>query len=96
MSHRNKPRPQSTRSARLAWPVVALGVVLIVAAIFLLTRRGDAGAGGTPHVAVDTQKIDYGYVKFGETRAFEINVTNTGDGVLRFEKKPYIEVLEGC
>jgi hypothetical protein len=76
------------------WPVIALGVVLVVAAIFLLTRRGDSG--GTPHLAVDTQRIDYGYVKFGETRPIQVRVTNTGDGVLRFKQKPYIEVLEGC
>jgi hypothetical protein len=93
MSRRNKPRPPR-RPLSLLLPVVALGAVLVIAAIFLLARRGDSG--GTPHLAVDTQKIDYGYVKFGETRAFEINVTNTGDGALRFAKRPYIEVLEGC
>jgi mannose-1-phosphate guanylyltransferase len=47
-------------------------------------------------IAVDRQTIDYGYVKFGETRAFEFAVTNAGDGVLRFKEKPYIEILEGC
>lgn len=93
MSNRNKPRPQH-RSVGLALPVVVLGVILIVAAVFLLTQR--SAPGGTPQVAVDTQRIDYGDVKFGETRAFEIKVTNAGDGVLRFKEKPYIEVLEGC
>ena len=44
----------------------------------------------------NSRQIDYGYVKFGETRTFEIKVTNTGDGSLRFTEKPYIEVLEGC
>ena len=93
MSHRNKPRPNHSSSG-LVWPAIALGVVLLLAAIFLLTRRGDSG--GTPHLAVDQQRIDYGYVRFGETRAFEVRVTNVGDGVLRFKEKPYIEVLEGC
>jgi hypothetical protein len=93
MSQRNKPRSQGRKSA-IAWPVVALGAILILAAIFLVSRPRDSG--GTPRVAVDAQQIDYGYVKFGETRAFEVNVTNTGDGVLRFGEKPYIEVLEGC
>jgi hypothetical protein len=69
-------------------------VLLVVAAVLLLSRRGDGG--GTAQIIVDQQKIDYGYVKFGETRAFEISVTNAGDGALRFKKKPYIEILEGC
>jgi hypothetical protein len=45
---------------------------------------------------VDQDKIDYGYVKFGETRQFALKVTNTGDGTLRFKEQPYLEVLEGC
>ena len=93
MSHRNKARPQH-RNWSLVWPMLAFGVILVIAAIFLLGRQG--GSSGTPRVAVDTNRIEYGYVKFGETRAFQVRVTNTGDGVLRFKEKPYIEVLEGC
>lgn len=93
MSQRRKPRKHGGRR-NLALPAIVFGALLILAAVILLTRQ-DSG-GGTPRLAVDTQKIDYGYVKFGETRAFEIQVSNAGDGVLRFEKEPYIEVLEGC
>jgi hypothetical protein len=93
MSQRNRPR-QHERRAKVAWPFIAFGVLLLAAAVFLLTRPGDEG--GTPRIAVDRQTIDYGYVKFGETRAFEFDVTNAGDGVLRFKEKPYIEILEGC
>jgi hypothetical protein len=45
---------------------------------------------------VDQEKIDYGYVPFGESRSFAIQVTNTGDGTLRLQDEPYIEVVEGC
>ena len=77
------------------WPLVALGgVLLLVAAFFLATRNGDGG--GSPSLTVDQQKIDYGYVKFGESRSFAIKVTNTGDGELHFKEDPYIEVVEGC
>ena len=93
MSHRNKPRSHS-KTVGIVWPLIVFGIILLGAAIFLLTRPGDSG--GTPQLAVDTTRVDYGYVKFGETRAFEINATNTGDGVLRFKEKPYIEILEGC
>ena len=76
------------------WPLVALGGVLLLVAAFFLARQGVGG--GTPSIQVDQQRIDYGYVKFGESRSFTIRVTNTGDGTLRFEEKPYIEVVEGC
>jgi hypothetical protein len=95
MSQRNKPRTHGQHS-NLALPIVIFGVILIVTAIVLLTRRGGGSDSGTPQIVVDQQMIDYGYVKFGETRAFEIVVTNVGDGALKFQKTPYVEVLEGC
>lgn len=81
-------------------PLLALllgGVLLIVAALFFAFSGSSGGdGGGTPQLAVDQDKIDYGYVKFGVNKTFTIKVTNTGDGVLRFKDKPYIQVLEGC
>ncbi len=77
------------------WPLVFLGgILLIVAAFFFANRGGDGG--GTPSIAVDQEKIDYGDVKFGVNKTFAIKVTNTGNGTLRFKEDPYIEVLEGC
>ena len=77
------------------WSLVAIGgVLLIIAAFFFANRGGDGG--GTPSIAVDQQKIDYGDVKFNVKKTFAIKVTNTGDGTLRFKEEPYIEVLEGC
>ena len=99
MSHSHRPHHRARRS-NLAWPIIAAGAVLLVLAGFLFARQSGSGGAsdgtGTPQLAVDQQKIDYGYVKFGETRQFKIAVTNTGDGMLRFEKKPYVEVVEGC
>lgn len=92
MGRRNKPRTAGRRGA-LAWPIIVFGVLFVAAAIVLLTRQG---GDGNPQLVVDQQQIDYGYVKFGETRAFEISVTNAGDGALRFRQKPYVEILEGC
>ena len=93
MGRRQKPRSTGRRAA-LTWPIIIFGVILVAAAVLLLTRQD--GGGGTPQLVVDQQQIDYGYVKFGETRAFEISLTNTGTGALRFKERPYIEILEGC
>lgn len=95
-NHKNirKYRKQKQRQ-RIPWLFVAVGGILLVAAAVLFANR-NGGAGGTPAMSVDQSKIDYGYVKFGENRQFALKITNTGDGVLRFSEKPYIEVLEGC
>ena len=77
------------------WLLAVLGGGLLLLAAVLFARNNGTG-GGTPSIAVDQNKIDYGYVKFGETRQFAIKVTNSGDGALRFNEQPYIEVLEGC
>jgi len=91
---RKKFKRQKQRK-NFPWLLVAIGgVLLIIAAFFLASQSGDGS--GTPSIAVDRQKIDYGDVKFGVNKTFAIKVTNTGDGTLRFREEPYIEVLEGC
>jgi len=78
------------------WMLLVLGGVLIAVAAFLFARQGGGDGGGTPSIAVDQQRIDYGDQHFGTNLNFEIEVTNTGDGTLRFKDQPYIEILEGC
>src|SRR3990172_7220327 len=78
------------------WVFVILGGILITGAIFLFTNTNNAYSGGTPAIAVEQQNIDLGYIKLDESRSLNIKVTNTGDGLLRFKEKPYVEVLEGC
>ena len=94
MTSRREQRRQQRQRRMIIVPAILIGGALIVAAFVLLNRPPDDA--GTPRIAVDQQKIDYGYVKYGETRSFAVTVTNVGDGVLRFDEKPYIEVLEGC
>ena len=81
---------------RFPWSLVAVGGVLLLIAAFFFANRSGGDGGGTPSIAVDQKKIDYGDVKFGVNKTFAIKVTNTGDGTLRFKEEPYIEVLEGC
>ena len=90
----NKRKKQKQRKS-FPWPLVVLGGILLIVAAFFFTNQGGDG-GGTPTIAVDQHKIDYGDVKFNVEKTFAIKVTNTGDGTLRFKEEPYIEVLEGC
>jgi hypothetical protein len=77
------------------WLFLAVGGGLLLFAAILFANRSGYGS-GTPSITVDQNKIDYGYVKFGESRQFTLKVSNTGNGTLRFKEQPYIEVLEGC
>lgn len=91
-----KHRRQNHKKS-FAWPLIVLGATLLVVIVFLFANRGSGdGGGGTAAISVDQQKIDYGYVKFGNDKSFKFNITNTGNGLLRFNKNPYVEVLEGC
>jgi hypothetical protein len=93
MSKKNKSQKQKKKN--IPWLLLALGgILLVIAAFFFVRQNGDGG--GTPSIAVDQQKIDYGDVKFGVEKSFAIKVTNHGDGALRFKEDPYIEVVEGC
>ena len=93
MSKKNK-KYRKQRRRNFPWLLLALGGILVAAAAFLFARQG--GDGGTPSIAVDQQRIDYGDVKFNVEKTFAVKLTNTGDGTLRFKEDPYIEVLEGC
>jgi hypothetical protein len=94
MSKKNQ-KYKKQKKKNFPWLLLVLGGILVATAAFLFARQGGDG-GGTPSIAVDPQKIDFGDVKFGVNKTFAIEVTNTGDGTLRFKEDPYIEVLEGC
>jgi hypothetical protein len=96
MTKKNKKYRKQKQRKNFPWLFLALGGGLLIFAAILFANRSGADGGGTPSIAVDQQKIDYGYVKFGENRQFALKVNNPGDGTLRFKEKPYVEVLEGC
>ncbi|MBT3188019.1 MAG: hypothetical protein HN736_10900 [Anaerolineae bacterium] len=93
--YRNKKRKKQEQSKKpLIW-LVSGGVFLIAAALFMVFGGNDSD-GGTPALVVDQEVIEYGDVKFDTNLTFEIKVTNTGDGNLKFKETPYIQVREGC
>jgi hypothetical protein len=79
------------------WLLLVLGgVLLVVAALLYFANRGGGDVSGTPVISVEPASIDYGDQTFGTNLTFDFEVTNKGDGTLRFQEKPYIEILEGC
>jgi hypothetical protein len=90
-----KYKRQKQEKKNFPWLPLVLGGILVMLAGFLFARQNGDG-GGTPSIAVDQEKIDYGYVQFGNNKTFAIKVTNLGAGTLRFKEKPFIQVLEGC
>lgn len=59
MSKKNRRRQQQRKS--FPWMFIAIGGALLIAAFLFANRTADAG--GTPSIAVDQQKIDFGYEK---------------------------------
>ena len=93
----NKRKPRQRKSNTPLIAMIIGGILLIVVATFLILGVLGSGTGaGTPKLVVDQEKIDYGDVHFNVNKTFAIKVTNTGDGLLQFKEKPYIQVLEGC
>jgi len=95
---KNSKRRKQKQTVSTPMFILMFGGALVLAAgiLFGLQRAGTDNDGGTPALAVDQQVIDYGDVKLNTNLTFEIKVTNTGDGTLRFKEEPYVEVLEGC
>jgi len=100
MSKKFKNSKRRKQKQTISTPVFILmigGALLLAAGIlFGLQRVGGDNSSGTPALAVDQEVIEYGDVKFNTNLTFEIKVTNTGDGTLKFKEDPYIEVREGC
>jgi len=92
----NKKYNKQKQRKGFPWTIVVFGGILLIVAAFFFANQDGGSGGGTPSIAIDQQKIDYGDVKFNVEKTFAIKVTNTGDGTLRFSEEPYVQVLEGC
>ena len=98
MSKKHSKRRSKAKQSKkpLIW-LVSGGIFLIAAALFMaFGGSSDGDESGTPVLAVDQEIIEYGDQHFGTNLTFEIKVTNTGDGTLKFKEEPYIQVREGC
>jgi cell division septal protein FtsQ len=95
------PKKRQKKTANWLPILIALGGLLLVGLAFLALRDKSAPVAaievtGAPSLKVDKEKVDLGDVKLGKTVQVSFQLTNVGDKTLRFNEKPYIEVVEGC
>jgi len=89
-----------TRRSRFRW-IVAVGVLAVGVIGFAGWRAGQAGVtdpvpGGQPALLVTPASVDLGNKRLGEWATASLQVMNTGTGLLRFESRPWVSVVEGC
>ncbi len=75
---------------RLVLAVILVVLLLLALALFLVP------APAAPQLGIEPTSIDLGTLPLETRTSFEFRITNTGSGVLQFNKEPYIEVVEGC
>jgi cell division septal protein FtsQ len=101
-SQKNRRTKRRQQKKRLTPIFFVLGGALLVAlAVWAFLGKGTAPKAaievtGSPSLKVDQEQIDLGDVTLGKTVSVAFQVTNVGDQPLRFQKQPYVEVVEGC
>jgi len=91
---RSKPTP-----SRKPLILIAGGAVLLIVALIFVFQQPQPSAdttGGTPKLKADRELVDLGDQKLGNTVQVSFQLSNIGDGTLRFKQNPYVEVKEGC
>lgn len=101
VAERERRRQQQIRKRKLikVVPLGILGAVILLALGYsVITTFTEAVSlqGGTPTLQVDTEKIDLGDQKLGQTVHASFNVKNTGTGRLSLNVPSSPKVLEGC
>lgn len=91
---RKQPPPRRAR-----WRWAALGAVVLVAlgagSFWWLSEAQDT-PGGTPRLVLDREVVDLGYLPFEAPARVAFTLTNAGDGSLRLDGVPRVQVVSGC
>ena len=80
--------------------VISVAVLAGLAMWYFSPGAGSLGAAtsyhGGPRLAVDTQLIDFGSVRFDQPVRARFLLRNVGDQPLQIAANPPVEVVEGC
>lgn len=109
MSQEKHKKYARRKQRRNRWPsllIIGGGLILLFGAIYALTRprqsaqetqtKAPIEVTGAPSLKVDRDTVNLGDINLGRTVSVSFQLTNVGDKPLKFSKKPYIEVKEGC
>lgn len=87
------------------WLAVAGAVLLVVGGLGLIWTSASSGVVtlditpevvGVPHLVIDQEVIDEGYVKLNNTIRTTFRLRNVGDQPLHILGEPVVELVEGC
>ncbi len=98
----SKRHQAPTKSSPLPLLLAMGGLVLVLLGIFFALRNDKPAAPytpestGGPKLTVDSDRVDLGDQKLGNTVSVSFKLKNVGDQPLTFSKEPYVEVKEGC
>ena len=91
---RKQPPPRRPR-----WRRAALGVIVLVAlgagAFWWLSEAQDR-PGGRPRLVLDREVVDLGNLPFEAPARVAFTLTNAGEGSLRLDGVPRVQLLKGC
>ena len=105
---RSRKKIEQPKRPLLPLVLMLAGILVVGAGIALaIFSLGSAGRGtpslkvgqlqASPKATIDGLKVDFSVMKLGgESASVVVNLTNTGDGAIRFTEEPYVEVAEGC
>jgi hypothetical protein len=100
MTRKNR-KNKGKRSSKLPFPALLAvlgGVLLIGAGLWFFPRQSNASTevDGAPSLVADREQIDFGDVQYNQLVEASFELTNVGDGTLRFTQAPYVELKAGC
>jgi hypothetical protein len=92
------PQNLSRPGGFISWLMVGLAMLVLVAAVYLITRPSPytPEVTGRPSGVISQELFDYGDVKGGTWIETVFTLKNIGDQPLNILTEPYVEQIQGC
>ncbi len=96
----SRPIQTDPEPRKWLWGVlIGAGVLLLTVVVFLAfgqSQPGSTVSAQGPRLEVDQMTVDYGQVKYNTPIQTVFKLHNIGDAPLVIQKKPQVELIEGC